>query len=231
MRAVFFDAGGTLIHIDHARIARAIARVSGRTIPLEAFVEAEYGGRAAVEAAMAGGAAATDSTRWGVHFRGMFDALGLPAAEYERVAPAILEEHRRAHLWCVVLPGTLEALATLRAAGYRVACVSNADGTVETLLEACGLMAHLEFVVDSGKVGVEKPDARIFDLALHRAGVAAAESLYVGDLWPVDVVGARNAGLEPILLDPLGRYAQRGVRTARDLPTLARELVSAREAA
>ena len=61
--------------------------------------------------------------------------------------------------------------------------------------------------------------------------MSAAESYYVGDLYPVDVVGARHAGLTPVLLDPLGRYGRREVRTAPDVPSFVRELVSAREAA
>ncbi len=84
----------------------------------------------------------------------------------------------------------------------------------------------LDFVVDSGAVGVEKPDPAIFRIALERAGVSAAEAMHVGDLFPVDVVGARRAGLEPVLLDPLGRYADRGCRTSPDVPTLCRELVT-----
>ena len=53
-------------------------------------------------------------------------------------------------------------------------------------------------------VGVEKPDARIFHLALEACNAAAAEAIYVGDIYEVDVRGARNAGLTPVLLDPLG---------------------------
>jgi putative hydrolase of the HAD superfamily len=101
---------------------------------------------------------------------------------------------------------------------------------VEQLLAGAGFAPHLAFVVDSGVVGIEKPDPRIFDLALGLAGVGAAETLYVGDLYPVDVVGARRAGIEPVLLDPLDRYTARDCRTARDVPTLCRELVAARPA-
>jgi len=143
----------------------------------------------------------------------------------------VMEAHRQKHLWTSVQPGTAEALAALNRAGFFVAVISNADGTVEKLLTGAGLTPHLRFILDSGLVGVEKPDRRIFDMALERAGVGAAESYYVGDLYPVDVVGARNAGLTPVLLDPLGRYGHREVRTAPDVPSFARELVSARETA
>jgi HAD superfamily hydrolase (TIGR01509 family) len=184
VKAVFFDAGGTLLHIDYERVARVIAQVLGRTVTPEAFVEAEYAARDAVEAAMAAG-----------------------------------------------MTGTAEALAELRRRGFVVAVISNADGGVERLLEGAGLRQHLEFVVDSGLVGVEKPDPRIFRIALDRSGVAPQDACYVGDLYPVDVVGARQAGLEPVLMDPLGRYGGRDCRTARDVPAFCRQLVSTLEAA
>jgi putative hydrolase of the HAD superfamily len=231
VKAVFFDAGGTLLHIDYERVARVIAQVLGRTVTPEAFVEAEYAARDAVEAAMAAGMTGTDEERWRIYFRAMLGALGLGEDEFARVSPAIAEEHRRRHLWTATRPGTAEALAELRRRGFVVAVISNADGGVERLLEGAGLRQHLEFVVDSGLVGVEKPDPRIFRIALDRSGVAPQDACYVGDLYPVDVVGARQAGLEPVLMDPLGRYGGRDCRTARDVPAFCRQLVSTLEAA
>jgi putative hydrolase of the HAD superfamily len=51
-------------------------------------------------------------------------------------------------------------------------------------------------------VGVEKPNARIFQMALERAGLGPGQAVYVGDLYSVDVLGARAAGLPAVLLDP-----------------------------
>lgn len=231
MRAVFFDAGGTLIHMDYARIARAISTVLGRRLEPAAFVAAEYEGRAAVGAAMAAGELGTDSSRWAIHFRSMLAALGISDDEFERVSPAIRAQHAERHLWSVTPPGTAEGLAELVRRGWLVACISNADGTVDRLLEAAGLLEHLAFVLDSGKVGIEKPDGRIFAMALERAGTPGRESYYVGDLYPVDVIGARSAGLVPVLVDPLGRYGGLDCRTTRDVPSFCRELVSLENAA
>lgn len=231
MRAVFFDAGGTLLHIDYERVTAVIRRVLGHGPDAAEFVVAEYAGRAAVEAAMAAGTAPSDTARWSVHFRAMLAAVGLTMEEYARAGPGILAEHRERHLWSVVRPGTLEALDDLAAAGWLVACVSNADGTVDRLLERAGLLRRLRFVVDSGRVGVEKPDPRIFAIALEQAGVAAAQSYYVGDIFPIDVVGARAAGMVPVLLDPLGRYGTLGCRTALSVADFCRQLVSLRDAA
>lgn len=228
LRAVFFDAGGTLIHVDYGRVRRVLLATLGRAPDLEALAAAEYAGRAAVEAAMAAGAGLRDGDRWPIHFGGVLTSLGFTSDEVRRAGPAIRAEHERAHLWTTVPPGTAAGLRSLRDAGLGVACVSNSDGTVAALLDAAGLGAVLDFVVDSNVVGVEKPDPAIFRLALDRAGVAAAEALYVGDLYPVDIVGARRAGIEAVLLDPLARYGDRGCRTARDVRSLCAELVSAR---
>ena len=75
--------------------------------------------------------------------------------------------------------------------------VSNADGRVESFLRHVGITKYLDFVVDSGLVGVEKPDPRIFEIALERAQVRKDEVVHVGDVYEVDVVGARAAGIEP----------------------------------
>jgi putative hydrolase of the HAD superfamily len=226
LRAVFFDAGGTLVHVDYVRVRRALLRSVGRAPALDELTAAEYAGRAAVEAAAAADPALQDGRRWQVHFAGALASLGYGPAELAKAAPEIRAEHARANLWTVLAPGAPEALASLRAAGLVVGCISNSDGTVAQLLAGVGLAAVLDLVVDSGVEGVEKPDPAIFRIALQRAGVAAHEAMHVGDLFPVDVVGARRAGLEPVLLDPLGRYADRGCRTARDIPSLCRELVS-----
>ena len=236
MKAVLFDAGGTLVHIDYERVAGAVHRVLGRQVAVRDFIAAEYEARAAVEAGMAKGDLPTDNDRWSVHFRTMLASIGVGAEEFGRVAPEVMAEHQRKHLWTYVQPGTSEGLAALRQAGYLLGVISNADGRIEQLLEVVGLRRHFAFVVDSGAVGVEKPDARIFEIALARAretdpGLAAGQCYYVGDIHPIDVVGSRNVGMVPVLLDPLGRYGERGCRCITDVPTFCRELAATRAAA
>ena len=233
MKAVFFDAGGTLIHIDFLRLANVIRAVLGREVSVDQFIAAEYLGRAAIEAHMASGEIGTDTSRWKVHFKAMLDGVGLSDEEFARVTPLMMEEHQRKHLWSGVFPGTAEGLADLREAGFFVAVISNADGTVASLLEEAGLRPHLEFVIDSGLVGIEKPDPRIFELALEQAREAGEKELvagdcyYVGDIYPIDVVGARRAGMTPILVDPLRRYGTRDCRTIVNVAAFCHELVSA----
>ena len=123
-------------------------------------------------------------------------------------------------LWGRVIPGSVDGLRALVATGVRVGIISNADGTVaerlaaqEVLQVGPGLGVDVECVIDSGAVGVSKPDPRIFHMALEAMGVDADDAWYVGDMPAIDVVGARNAGLWPIVMDPFG--FQPGVDYAR----------------
>lgn len=231
MRAVFFDVGGTLVHVDYARIARIAHEKLGRVFPLEAFVAAEYAGREAQEAFMRANPDARDVHRWDASFRALLADLGVSEPDFAVLGPAIRASHKERHLWCVVPDGTIEGLDSLVAAGWFVGCVSNADGRVEQLLESLGLRGRLRFVVDSGAVGIEKPDPRIFAMAVEKAGIPAEQTYYVGDIHAIDVVGAQAAGLVPVLLDPLGRYGHLGCRTTPGVPAFCRELVSLRDAA
>jgi FMN phosphatase YigB (HAD superfamily) len=106
--------------------------------------------------------------------------------------------------------------------------VSNANGTVRAKLGRVGLAGFFEIIVDSHDEGIEKPDPRIFHLALRRMGVKAAEAAYVGDLYHVDVVGAEAAGLRPFLLDPFGLHGERPVARLRALDELSAYLRRAR---
>jgi putative hydrolase of the HAD superfamily len=117
------------------------------------------------------------------------------------------------------MEGAREALDGIAALGLRRAVVSNSDGRAEWHLEQCGVREGIEFVVDSHLVGVEKPDPRIFHIALERLGVAAGRALYVGDIRSVDEAGAREAGMRFVLLDPHGDY---GDGDGNSIPGIAR---------
>src|SRR5262249_36323031 len=124
-------------------------------------------------------------------------------------------------LWSAVLPGVPEALARLRDAGLTVVAVSNSDGTVEAGLEERGLRRYPHHVVDSALVGAAKPDAAIFGHALALAGAAPERTVHVGDLYAVDVVGARAAGLHAVLIDPHGDWQDVDCERVRDVTALA----------
>src|SRR5207249_6795135 len=112
-----------------------------------------------------------------------------------------------------VIPGARGGLEAVAATGVRLGVVSNADGMMaerlrrlEILQVGPGLGVHVDCVIDSGAVGVMKPDPRIFQLALDAIGVGADEAWYVGDMPGIDIVGARRAGVRAFLMDPLGLH-------------------------
>ncbi len=96
------------------------------------------------------------------------------------------------------------ACATSQRAGVRLGIISNADGLIgqrlgelEILQVGAGVGVEVECIIDSGAVGVAKPDPRIFHLALDAMGVSAGDAWYVGDMPGIDVVGARAADSSP----------------------------------
>lgn len=153
------------------------------------------------------------------YFSQSYARSGVPERAVAEVSEASRLAHAAEHLWTFALPGTGAALESLKASGYRLAVISNADGRMERALAVAGLRDHFEFVIDSDVVGIEKPHAEIFHAGCRAMGMEPAECLYVGDLFPVDYVGAMAAGLSAVLLDPLDIHGSRAA-TVRELPEL-----------
>lgn len=201
IRAVFLDAGGTIIHLDAPYILEVLAQ-QGLERDAAAFARAERAARTAIAQLVSSGQPTDDRSRWRIFAHTLLAELGCDDIVASAVRTAVAAHNQAGRLWSRTVEGTAEVLAALRAAGYHVAVVSNSNGHVERFLENAGLRPYLDFVIDSGIEGVEKPDPRIFEIALARAGVAAHEAVHVGDIYEIDVVGARAAGLRPVLLDP-----------------------------
>jgi len=197
IRAILFDAGGTLIHVDGERVCGAAG------VPWDPvrFRGAESSAVSAVRAFVVENPKSRDAERLPLYLDTMLGGLGLSAAP-DRLAAArrVAAEHQRANLWSRAADRAAETLETLASRGYRIAVVSNADGRVRTLLDQAGLSRWLELIVDSAEVGLEKPDPRIFHAATERLGVSPAECAYVGDIYEIDVVGAERAGLTAVLI-------------------------------
>ena len=166
-----------------------------------------------------------DRDRATVYLETLFTVAGVPAERLGEVRTCLAGLHEERHLWCATAAGTRAALERLRTAGLRLGVVSNSDGRVEAALAAAGLRDCFEVVIDSALFGSEKPDPAIFRAALETLGVAPDEALYVGDLYEVDVVGARAAGIEGILLLPETAAAPAGVRRVATLAALADQLL------
>jgi len=147
-----------------------------------------------------------------------------------RLAPILGAPGQTQRLWSRVLPGIPEALSRLVDAGFRLVAVSNSDGTVESGLRDQDLRRFFGPVVDSARVGYEKPDPRIFEHALRVSGAEPETTLHVGDLYDADVLGARAAGIHPALLDPFDDWPHVDCQRFRDLSELQAALCAVRKA-
>lgn len=102
-------------------------------------------------------------------------------------------------------PDVLPTLRYLRERGKTLAVVSNWDSALPTLLAELGLAEFFAFILSSAEAGAEKPDEKIFKLALQRLGLRPQEVAHIGDSYEIDVLGARAVGITPILLDRKGQ--------------------------
>jgi putative hydrolase of the HAD superfamily len=218
---VLFDAGNTLVFLDYARLAEGVGSLLG--LPLTGEELARHGPAAARAMELAKG---TDQQRAIAYLEALFLLGGVPRESLGQVRDCLGRMHRERHLWSSVAESSAEALERLRRAGLKLGVVSNSDGRVEQALDAAGLRQYFDVVIDSALVGVEKPDPRIFHAALDALGISAEETLYVGDLYEIDVLGARAAGLEAVLLGSAEAPSDPSCRTTPSLMDLVNQLLS-----
>jgi putative hydrolase of the HAD superfamily len=228
VRALLLDAGGVLVRPSFTRVAQALwAR--GVAAEPAALAAAEPRAKKALDRPPSPGFA-TDAERGWHYFNLVLDEAGIARSAATDAALLELKAwHDRHCLWEDVPKGVRPSLERFRAAGLRLAVVSNSNGTLRGLLDRLGLAPAFEVILDSAVEGVEKPDPRIFHLALERLGEDAGTALHVGDIYHVDVTGARAAGVRPVLLDEAGLYPDADCPRVRSLPELADHLAPAGE--
>ena len=208
--AVLLDAGGVFVLPDPDRILGAFARAEC-SVGREVLADAHY--RAAVRFGTHIDVEGNWSEAWLDYLQTYVAECGVPPDWREEAHFHIDSEFADAALWIEPVPASREGLQALADAGVRLGIVSNADGLMAQRLaelELCqvgpGIGVEIECVVDSGNVGVMKPDPRIFEAAVDLLGLRAEQVWYVGDMPAIDVVGARRAGIRPFLMDPLGLH-------------------------
>jgi len=198
VEAVLFDAGGVLLLPDPAELRRAFSPF-GATPDDETCRLAHYTSMRELD--RVGG------PDWLAVDRVLARVAGVPDDKIDLTFGLVEDIYMR--LPWVPVPDAAEALRALQLAGFPLAVVSNASGTMERQLaehRICSvdgdISAQVAVVVDSDVVGVEKPDPRIFEIALRALGMGAERCLYVGDTVHFDVEGARAAGMRPVHFDP-----------------------------
>lgn len=219
IKAIFFDAGGTLIHLDSAYICGSIKQTLGVQLDEEPFRHAQFLGMSRVAELVAAGAGSTEQLKR-EFYSTLLPEVGVTEDALDETIDCVLKLAFNEMLWRTADDSTPVVLTQLKERGLRLAIVSNSDGRIESAFQQAGLTDHFEFFIDSFNVGVEKPNPEIFRMATERAGVKPDEAVYVGDLYAVDVVGARSAGLIPILYDPFDLKADADCRRIKSIDEL-----------
>lgn len=222
--AVLLDAGGVFL-LPSPEIMLPPLRAAGVHPGVPDLERAHYKATAAVESV-------PEPERWPGYLRGYAIACGIPADDAAAAADG-LARATGGSTWRHIIPGCTEGLSEIAALGVPLGIVSNSTGTVEGELAELGICqtgpgegTEVGTVIDSAVVGVEKPDPRIFGLALQQLGINRDGVLHIGDTIRFDVDGARAAGIRPVHLDPYhdcpAPRAHEHIRRLADLPAIIR---------
>jgi putative hydrolase of the HAD superfamily len=157
-----------------------------------------------------------DQQYWETYYSQLVRELGIvdPSITSELVSLA-----RTSSNWSRMRPGTKEVLAAAKQK-YRLGVISNSDGHMAERLETLGLGEFFEHVIDSGNVGHEKPAPEIFQAALAAMSVAAESTVYIGDIYSIDYLGAQNVGMHSVLMDIAGAYVSKSLPRIESLDRL-----------
>lgn len=205
VETLFLDAGGVLVFPNWVRVSDALAR-QGVGVDPAALARAEPFAKKRFDTGTRF-AGTTDQQRSFPYFNLVLTEAGIPLdASTDAALDELRAYHAKSNLWEIVPEDVGPALTQLHAMGLRLVVVSNANGTLHACFDRIGLTPYFAAVLDSQIEGIEKPDPRLFQLALDRIGANAETTIHVGDIYHVDVVGARNASIRPVLLDPAGLY-------------------------
>lgn len=190
---VTFDAGQTLIDLDLDFLARRLAE-RGVAVEVPALAAAAPAAWRRYDELVdpAGGHPWRELMSTLLRGAGVADV-----ADVAQVVDWLWDEQPRANLWRAQIPGMVALARELAARGVRVAVLSNSEGRLAELLAEIGIADTFAAVIDSGRIGIEKPDRRIFDHALAVLG-ASRPGIHIGDSWPADIAGALGAGWRAI---------------------------------
>jgi putative hydrolase of the HAD superfamily len=211
-RVIFFDVGNTLLFPNRSRMLTPLA--SERHPTLAEWQARERRTKREFDQSMQSGK--VDHSFWWMFHSSLLEDLGENASTRDALLPELVRNTQNSANWDQILPGTCEALKRI-GQGFRTAVISNADGKIEQVLSRCGIAGCFESITDSGIIGIEKPRREIFEAAREAMKTRAEESLYIGDVYSVDYVGARDAGMHAVLFDLVSAYTNLDVPRVESL--------------
>jgi len=211
IRAIFFDVGNTLLFPNRERIhaplaERGIAPKTDHLRDIERRIKNEFDALVMQDGSH-------DHSFWRMFYTQLFAEIGLTD---DGLRDRLVTNIRDSGNWDRIPPETREQLEKI-AERFRIGVISNADGRIEDVLRRCGIADCFGSITDSGLVGYEKPHPEIFRRALETLKARPEESLYVGDVYSVDYLGATGAGMQAVLMDVSGAYVERGVARVESL--------------
>ena len=224
VKAIFFDVGNTLLFPNRERIhaplvARGMSPDSNRLRALECRIKNEFDLLMTEDGSH-------DHNFWWMYYTQLFTDIGL---KDDGLRDGLVVNIRNSANWDQILPGTCDRLRQI-GRHYRIGVISNADGKIEDVLRRCEIADCFLSITDSGLVGYEKPHSEIFRQALQTLNVRPEESLYVGDMYSVDYVGATGAGMHAVLMDVPGAYVDKNVPRVESLEELTAVLTNGKSA-
>lgn len=207
-RVVFFDVGNTLLFPNRSKMLAPIASEHHPT--LEQWQALECRTKREFDLGMQSGL--VDHGFWWIFYNHLLqeieDSTHCRQQDRNQLVPELVRNTQNSANWDQIVPGTKAALGRI-AERFRIAVISNADGKIKEILSRCGIAECFESITDSGVVGFEKPRAEIFEAALKAMKARADKSVYVGDVYSVDYIGASRAGMQAVLFDVAGAYRDR----------------------
>jgi len=226
-RAVFFDVGETLVHVEpsFADLFVTVLAGAGHERSEDEVREATtHVYTRFSEAARDGSMWTTSPERsqkfWTSVYDRMLGELRIP--EGDGLANTLYREFTRMENY-VLFDDVRPTIAALQGAGLLLGIVSNFEAWLEDWFGLHELIETFPVRVISGIEGIEKPDERIYRLALERTGVDAADAAYVGDNPEFDVDPPAALGMFPVLVDRRDRFPDHAgtrVRDLRELPAI-----------
>lgn len=222
IKVIFFDVGNTLLFPNRERIHAPLAE-RGFTPDEEHLRDLECRTKNQFDGMKTGLTTKTGSTDhgfWWMFYSQLLAEIGLrDKDEADAIRDQLVASIRDSGNWDTILPGTAEHLREI-GERYPIAVISNADGKIADVLQRCGIAHCFRTITDSGLVGYEKPHPEIFRQALKNMNAAPEESLYVGDVYSVDYLGATGAGMQATLMDVPGAYRDKRVPRVESLEEL-----------
>ncbi len=212
-KAIFFDAGGTLVH-PYPSVGEVYAEVGKRYGSPATPAELEHSFREVwlkhdgLNRLQSHSDEKMERNFWKTLVEEVFTATG-GVNDFENFFAELYDLFARPEVWRLY-PDVEDLLKNLKKQGKKMGIVSNWDSRLFHICEGLQLNQYFDFVLASAVFGASKPNPKIFEEALRRSGVEAKDAVHIGDSFKDDIEGAIGVGVSAILIDrhPKGRPHQ-----------------------